>query len=90
MVGDDHDHGAIQEVACGDILAPLDKQHRLAASCAPGDLVNVASQYNYGGGQLMRSAAAAAFNELAAAAAAAGQPVSLVANSRRRGPIGTG
>lgn len=46
---------------CGNILVPLDKDHRLTSDCAPNDLVNVA-------GARLRSEAAAAFQEMAAAA----------------------
>lgn len=49
---------------CGDILAPVDKDHRLASDCAPNDLVGVA-------GARLRAGAAAAFQEFAAAARAA-------------------
>ena len=49
------------EVACGDILAPVDKDHRLPANCAPGDLRGVA-------GNRLRAEAATAFEELHAAA----------------------
>ena len=49
------------EVPCGDILAPVDKDHRLPSNCAPGDLRSVA-------GSQLRAEAAAAFEELQAAA----------------------
>lgn len=49
-------------VACGDIQAPVDKQHRLAADCAPNDLRQVA------GGPYLRAEAAAALTEMFAAA----------------------
>ncbi len=55
------------EVACGDILAPVDKQHRLPAGCEPDDLVDIPSEMSTGG-QRMRREAAAAFGELFAAA----------------------
>lgn len=55
-------------VACGDILAPLDKQHRLASDCAPNDLVALPASISKGGQQLMRSEAAGALEELFAAA----------------------
>ncbi|MBK9545462.1 MAG: M15 family metallopeptidase [Dehalococcoidia bacterium] len=48
-------------VACGDILAPLDKQHRLASDCAPSDLRQVA------GGAYLRAEAAVALGEMFAA-----------------------
>jgi D-alanyl-D-alanine carboxypeptidase len=49
------------EVACGDILAPVDKDHRLPQNCAPNDLRAVA-------GSQLRAEAAAAFEALRAAA----------------------
>ena len=55
-------------VACGDILAPLDKQHRLPADCVPSDLVALPAEMSSGGVQLMREEAAAAFRGLFAAA----------------------
>ncbi|MFN8618644.1 MAG: M15 family metallopeptidase [Dehalococcoidia bacterium] len=61
---------------CGNILVPLDKQHKLASDCAPSDLVTVA------GGTQLRSEAAGAFNEMLAAASKAG--FSLYANSAYR------
>ncbi len=68
-------------VGCGDILAPLDKEHRLTEDCAPGDLQQLAPNISYGQ-QFLRSAAAAAFNELVADASRAG--FSLVAVSAYR------
>jgi D-alanyl-D-alanine carboxypeptidase len=49
-------------LACGDILVPLDKDHRLTSDCAPSDLQTVP------GGMLMRADAAAALAEMFAAA----------------------
>jgi zinc D-Ala-D-Ala carboxypeptidase len=54
------DDGKI-EVACNDILAPVDKDHRLPRNCAPNDLRAVA-------GNQLRAEAATAFEELRAAA----------------------
>ena len=62
-------------VACGDIRAPLDKQHRLAADCVPPDLEALPGEMVAGGGQLLRAAAAAAYRELFAAAAADGYTI---------------
>ena len=59
-------------VACGDILAPVDKQHRLGSDCAPGDLVVLPAEMSAGGQQLMRAQAASAFQELWNAARADG------------------
>jgi len=55
-------------VACGDVLAPVDKQHRLSADCEPPDLVALPGEMSSGGTQRMRQAAAAAYGELFAAA----------------------
>jgi len=56
-------------VRCGDIQAPLDKQHRLAPDCEPVDLVTLPGAISSGGQQLMRTEAAAALQEMFAAAA---------------------
>jgi D-alanyl-D-alanine carboxypeptidase len=56
-------------VRCGDVLAPLDKQHRLGSDCAPADLVTLPGAISSGGQQLMRTEAAAALQEMFAAAA---------------------
>ena len=53
-------------VACGDILAPVDKQHRLPRDCAPNDLKPVP------GGPMLRAEAAAALVEMFTAASQAG------------------
>ncbi|MEX1104345.1 MAG: M15 family metallopeptidase [Dehalococcoidia bacterium] len=58
-----------ETVACGDILAPVDKAHRLPSDCAPGDLQELSGDLSLGGSQLMRAESANAFAELAAAAA---------------------
>jgi zinc D-Ala-D-Ala carboxypeptidase len=47
---------------CGNILVPLDKDHKLTPDCAPGDLRSVP------GGMLMRAEAATALGEMFAAA----------------------
>jgi D-alanyl-D-alanine carboxypeptidase len=60
--------GGIFEVVCGDVLAPVDKQHRLPAGCEPGDLVTLPAEVSSGGTQRMRADAAAAFQQLNAAA----------------------
>lgn len=62
-------------VACGDIRAPLDKQHRLTSDCVPPDLEHLPGEMVTGGGQLLRSAAAAAYRELFAAAQADGYTI---------------
>jgi len=59
-------------VACGDILAPLDKERRLGADCSPPDLVALPGEMSSGGTQYLRADAAAAFRELFGAALADG------------------
>jgi D-alanyl-D-alanine carboxypeptidase len=60
---------------CGNILVPLDKEHRLPEDCAPGDLVALPGNVSYAGQQLMRATAAAAFVEMATAAANDGRVI---------------
>ena len=55
-------------VACGNILAPLDKTHRLTSDCVPPDLEALPAEMVAGGSQYLRRDAAAAFRELFAAA----------------------
>ena len=64
--------GGVQVVACGDILAPVDKQHRLDADCEPGDLVALPARFLAADGQQLRAEAAAAMVELLEAALADG------------------
>jgi D-alanyl-D-alanine carboxypeptidase len=63
------------EVPCGDILAPLDKQHRLAADCAPGDLVALPPERSYNGTQQLRGEAADALITMLQAAEAEGHAI---------------
>jgi D-alanyl-D-alanine carboxypeptidase len=72
-----------ETVACGDILVPLDKTHRLTADCVPGDLRDLPAAISYGGAQRLRSEAAGAFEDLVAAAESDG--VTLLAVSAYRG-----
>ncbi|MGE0598528.1 MAG: D-alanyl-D-alanine carboxypeptidase family protein [Dehalococcoidia bacterium] len=58
--------GSVQ-VTCGDILAPLDKQHVLAPDCEPADLVALPAEYS-SGVMRMRSEAAGAIVEMFEAA----------------------
>ncbi len=58
--------GSVQ-VTCGDVLAPLDKQHVLAASCEPSDLQALPAQYS-SGVMRMRSEAGAAIVQMFEAA----------------------
>ncbi len=53
--------------ACGDILAPLDKAHRLPRDCAPSDLRELPAT-NSRGSQRMRATAADALGDLVAGA----------------------
>jgi D-alanyl-D-alanine carboxypeptidase len=59
-------------VACNDILAPLDKQHRLPADCVPPDLEELPGAISAQGAQYLRSEALAALRELFQAARAEG------------------
>lgn len=51
-------------VACNDILAPLDKQHRLPADCVPPDLEEVPGAISAQGAQYLRTEALAALREM--------------------------
>lgn len=59
-------------VACNDILAPLDKQHRLPADCVPPDLEELPGAISAQGAQYMRTEALAALREMFDAARADG------------------
>ena len=59
-------------VTCGDILAPVDKDHRLGPDCVPPDLVTLPTSISAEGAQQMRAAAATAIEEMFAAAKQAG------------------
>lgn len=70
-------------VECLDILAPVDKEHRLPAECAPPDLVQLPEERSTNGAQYMRSEAADALMRLFdAAQSEAG--IAFVANSAYR------
>jgi D-alanyl-D-alanine carboxypeptidase len=69
-------------VACGDILVPLDKQHRLPADCEPPDLVRLPDEISDGGPQYLRREARDALIDLFDAARAAG--FALTVNSSYR------
>jgi D-alanyl-D-alanine carboxypeptidase len=62
----------ITVVACNDILAPLDKQHRLPADCVPPDLEALPGAISAQGAQYMRTEALAALREMFDAARADG------------------
>ena len=51
-------------VACNDILAPLDKQHRLPADCVPPDLEELPGAISAQGAQYLRTDALAALREM--------------------------
>lgn len=53
---------------CGDILAPLDKDHRLTEDCGPSDLEALPASISAEGSQQLRREAAAALRDLFAAA----------------------
>lgn len=59
-------------VACNDILAPLDKQHRLPADCVPGDLEELAGGISAQGAQYLRAEALTALREMFEGAGADG------------------
>lgn len=80
--GDDADTDNTPVLPCNNILVPLDKQHRLSASCAPSDLVELPADISAQGAQYMRSEAASALERMFADAANAGYQ--LVANSTYR------
>lgn len=69
-------------VACNDILAPLDKLHRLSADCIPPDLVELPGDISAQGAQYLRGDALAALQEMFAAARKEGHQ--LVVNSSYR------
>ncbi len=69
-------------VACGDLLAPVDKAHRLTADCAPTDLVTLPADISAEGTQRLRAPVAAALEEMFTAAATAG--IQLQVNSGYR------
>jgi zinc D-Ala-D-Ala carboxypeptidase len=78
--GQDGDTSAL--VNCGDIYAPLDKQHRLPSDCAPSDLVTLPAAISAQGTQQMRKDAEAALEQMFTAAKKDG--FTLVANSTYR------
>ena len=62
-------------VQCGDILAPVDKQHALPSDCAPGDLQPIPGEFSANGQQFLRSAAASALVDMFQAAARDGHRI---------------
>ncbi len=69
-------------VACGDLLAPLDKEHRLPDGCEPGDLEELPGAISWGAPQYLRSTAATALYALFDAASSEG--FTLTVNSSYR------
>ena len=69
-------------VRCGDILAPVDKEHRLGEDCAPPDLVTLPGSISAEGAQSLRAETASAIQELFAEARKDGYQ--LLANSTYR------
>jgi len=59
-------------VTCLDLLAPLDKQHRLLSSCSPPDLVALPGEIANGGGLFLRAEALEALKAMFKAAEADG------------------
>lgn len=59
-------------LACGDIMAPLNKQNALGADCAPGDLALIPPERTAYGSQYLRVSARDALVELIDAAAVDG------------------
>lgn len=74
--------GGVIIVACGDVLAPVDKQHRLEAGCEPEDLVTLPARFLAADGQQLRAEAAAAMVELLEAALDAGHELFVVSGYR--------
>lgn len=67
---------------CGDILAPLDKQHRLPADCEPADLVRLPENISLGGPQYLRREALDALLDLFDAARAVGYELTVNSSYR--------
>ena len=63
------DADGVYVVPCGDLLAPLDKRHRLAADCEPQGLQPVPDAFAYGPQSLIAPALVALVEMLEAAAA---------------------
>lgn len=57
---------------CGDLLAPVDKEHQLAADCEPEGLQILPGEHSYGEAQRMHPEAAEAMEDLLEDADAAG------------------
>lgn len=64
-----------RELPCNDILAPVNKQHRLPSNCVPADLVQLPAEMTFGGAQFLIREAADALSAMLAEASAAGHHV---------------
>ncbi len=73
---------AATTVTCGDILAPVDKDHTLGAGCGPADLQAIPADFSANGQQFLRAAAASALVDMFRAAEREGHR--LLANSGYR------
>lgn len=60
------------QLPCGDLLAPVDKEHALPADCEPDELVTLPVEHSYGGTQLLIPQAADALISMLEAAEEAG------------------
>ena len=69
-------------VACGDPLAPLDKQFRLPADCAPAELIELPVDISIGGPHYLTPEAASAMVIMLADAASAGHIVAVQSSYR--------
>jgi len=72
-------------VPCGDVLAPLDKDHRLAADCEPPDLEALPGAISAEGAQYLRHDTITALRELFDAAGKDGYPLSVNSGYRSYG-----
>ncbi len=75
------DADGVYLVPCGDLLAPLDKLHRLAADCEPQGLQPIPEAFAYGP-QSLHEPALAALVEMLEAAAADGHRTVVVSSYR--------
>ena len=75
------DDGAIV-VACGDLLAPLDKQHRLEEDCVPANLVAVPDYLASVGGMSVTADTFAALEQMLSDASAEGHTLLVLSSYR--------
>lgn len=67
---------------CGDLLAPVDKEHALPADCEPADLQALPAEYSYGGTQLLIPHVAEELVDMLAAAASEGHALHVRSSHR--------